>query len=73
MSEAVNNIVREAGVELICKFLQQNTNYKLQHNIFKCGENKDFTNDIKSDFSLDDLNFDPAAIIGEGNGDWSVS
>ena len=35
--------------------------------------NKDFTNDIKSDFSLDDLNFDPAAIIGEGSGDWSVS
>ena len=35
--------------------------------------NKDFTNDIKTDFSLDDLNFDPTAIIGEGNGDWSVS
>merc|ERR1712106_149945 len=36
-------------------------------------KNKDFTNDIKSDFSLDDLNDDTAAIIGEGNGDWSLN
>ena len=41
--------------------------------LFSAEKNKDFTNDIKSDFNLDDLNFDPAAIIGEGNGDWSVS
>jgi len=33
-------------------------------------KNKDFTDNIKSDFSLEDLNFDPAAIIGEGTGDW---
>ena len=35
--------------------------------------NKDFTNDIKTDFNLEDLNFDPAAIIGDNNGDWNVS
>lgn len=35
--------------------------------------NKDFTSDIKQDFSLDDLNFDPATIIGEGNGEWSLN
>jgi len=33
-------------------------------------KNKDFTDNIKSDFSLEDLNFDPAAIIGEGTADW---
>ena len=40
-----------------------------------CSErtNKDFTNDIKTDFNLEDLNFDPAAIMGDNNGDWSVS
>ena len=39
-----------------------------------CSDRKDFTaNDIKTDFNLDDLNFDPAAIIGENNGDWNVS
>ncbi len=36
-------------------------------------KNRDFTSDIRSDFSLDDLNFDPAALIGDNNGDWSVS
>ena len=36
-------------------------------------KNKDFTDNIKSDFNLEDLNFDPAAIIGEGTGDWGVS
>ena len=35
--------------------------------------NKDFTNDIKTDFNLEDLNFDPAAIIGDNNADWNVS
>ena len=35
--------------------------------------NKDFTNDIKTDFNLEDLNFDPTAIIGDNNGDWNVS
>ena len=29
--------------------------------------------DIRTDFSLDDLNFDPAQLIGEGGGDWNVS
>ena len=40
---------------------------------FSAEKNKDFTDNIKSDFSLEDLNFDPAAIIGEGTGDWGVS
>ena len=35
--------------------------------------NKDFANDIKTDFNLEDLNFDPTAIIGDNNGDWNVS
>jgi hypothetical protein len=42
-------------------------------NVFSAEKNKDFTSDIRSDFSLDDLNFDPAALIGENSGDWSVS
>ena len=41
--------------------------------IFSERTNKDFTNDIKTDFNLEDLNFDPAAIIGDNNGDWNVS
>ena len=40
---------------------------------YSAERNKDFTSDIRSDFSLDDLNFDPAALIGENSGDWSVS
>ena len=47
--------------------------YSLIFVIFSAEKNKDFTNEIKSDFNLEDLNFDPAAIIGEGAGDWSVS
>ena len=42
-------------------------------NVLCCSDRKDFTNDIKTDFNIDDLNFDPAAIIGENNGDWNVS
>ena len=40
--------------------------------IFRDKPNKDFTNEIKTDFNLEDLNFDPAAIIGDNNGDWNV-
>ena len=46
---------------------------KLICHLFSAEKNKDFTDNIKSDFSLEDLNFDPAAIIGEGTGDWGVS
>lgn len=42
-------------------------------NVLYFSDRKDFTNDIKTDFNIDDLNFDPAAIIGENNGDWNVS
>ena len=40
---------------------------------FRDKPNKDFTNEIKTDFNLEDLNFDPTAIIGDNNGDWNVS
>ena len=41
--------------------------------IFSAEKPQKDLSDIRTDFSLDDLNFDPAALIGEGNGDWNVS
>ena len=56
---------------LVLNFPQKVVIY--EYIIFSERTNKDFTNDIKTDFNLEDLNFDPAAIIGDNNGDWNVS
>jgi len=48
------------------------TGHKSPRSTGHSSDRKDFANDIKTDFNLDDLNFDPAAIIGENNGDWNL-